>query len=100
EHAAIVAFDMQCIVNVGQVLTGLEANVNDRPDHLYDLSDVLGHELFKRFEGQLAPVCGREGKGKMRLEVGSGCGLKVWANSCPGAAQLVLSGVEGPASPR
>jgi hypothetical protein len=39
---------VQCVIDVGQVLTGLEANVDHGSDDLDDLSDVLGHELVMR----------------------------------------------------
>jgi hypothetical protein len=51
---------VQSVVDVGQVLSGLEAYVDHGTDDLDDLSDVLGHELVMRFgEGVLAhqPGC-------------------------------------------
>jgi hypothetical protein len=46
----------RCVIDVRQVLTGLEANVDHGSDDLDDLSDVLGHELVVLFVEGVLPV--------------------------------------------
>jgi hypothetical protein len=36
---------VQCVIDVGQVLTGLKANVDNGSDDLNDLSYLLGHGM-------------------------------------------------------